>query len=152
MNIRRYTINDNNSVWDLHNRALNAVGAHGGNGKWDDDLKNIDNIYIKMGGEFLIMEEDNKIIGMGALLRKSRDIGEIKRMRIEPKLQGHGLGSMLLTRLLEIGKECGIKKFVLDTTIQQLSAQRLYEKFGFVKVKTALVGKYEVLFYEKDVG
>ena len=42
MEVRRYRAGDHDAVWDLHNVALNEVGAHMGNGPWDDDLHHIE--------------------------------------------------------------------------------------------------------------
>jgi len=39
--IRRYRDADHDAVWNVHNVALSAVGVHGGNGPWDDDLHNV---------------------------------------------------------------------------------------------------------------
>ncbi len=52
--IRRYKNSDHDEVWSLHNLALKKVGAHPGNGPWDDDLHHISSVYINRGGEFLV--------------------------------------------------------------------------------------------------
>ena len=44
--VRTYHSSDFDEVWYLHNLALNAVGTHAGNGPWDDDLKNIEEVYL----------------------------------------------------------------------------------------------------------
>ena len=41
LHIRAYAPEDYDAVWALHNLALDAVDAHGGNGPWDDDLHRV---------------------------------------------------------------------------------------------------------------
>ncbi len=53
MEVRRYRASDHDAVWELHNVALNDVGAHAGSGLWDDDLHRIEVEYIEAGGEVL---------------------------------------------------------------------------------------------------
>ena len=78
MEVRRYIASDHDAVWDLHNLALNEVGAHAGSGPWDDDLHRIDAEYIDAGGEFYVGIIDGRIVAMGALKRltdtRSRDM------------------------------------------------------------------------------
>ena len=84
MEVRRYRAGDHDAVWDLHNVALNEVGAHVGNGPWDDDLHRIEAVYIQAGGEFYVGTIDGRIVAMGALKRLTDTRGEICRMRVHP--------------------------------------------------------------------
>ena len=54
MHIRRYEPTDKRAVRRLHDDALNEVGAHLGPGTWDDDLDDIEGVYLASGGEFLV--------------------------------------------------------------------------------------------------
>ena len=49
LSISRYEPSDYEAVWDLHNLALHHVGAHVGNGEWDNDLHDIDTVYFHNG-------------------------------------------------------------------------------------------------------
>lgn len=44
--IRRYRLMNRQAVWDLHHTALRDVGAHLGVGPWDDDLRDIERVYL----------------------------------------------------------------------------------------------------------
>ena len=149
--IRRYEAKDRDQVWNLHNRCLYDVGAHAGNGPWDDDLHHINSIYLKAGGEFLVGEFNDEIVGMGALLRISKKCAEIKRMRIAPEFQRKGIGQLILKELENKAKQLGYEVLKLDTTTKQIAAQRLYEKNKYqLKAKTKY-GPFRVLIYEKDI-
>ena len=54
LRIRRYEPRDKRAVRRLHDDALNEVGAHLGSGPWDDDLDEIESVYLDQGGEFLV--------------------------------------------------------------------------------------------------
>lgn len=67
LKVRRYRTADHDAVWQLHNESLLATGAHGGNGPWDDDLHQIEEVYLAPGGEFLVGLHQGRIVAMGAL-------------------------------------------------------------------------------------
>src|ERR671932_233091 len=92
LHIRRYEPEDKRAVRRLHDEALNEVGAHLGSGPWDDDLDDIESVYLDSGGEFVVGVLDGKIVAMGALMRISPQKAELKRMRVKPGLQGLGYG------------------------------------------------------------
>ncbi len=77
--IRGYQERGLNKVWELHEKALIDANAFGGHGEWDDDLKNIKEVYLDSGGAFLVAELEGEIIGMGALKRISDTRAEIKQ-------------------------------------------------------------------------
>ncbi len=45
--IRRYEASDRETVWKLHNAALETTGAYLGKGKWDDDLHDIEGACLE---------------------------------------------------------------------------------------------------------
>jgi hypothetical protein len=71
--IPRCQLADQQPVWDLHHIALREVGAHLGTGPWDDDLCDIERLYLDGTGEFLVGELNGEIVAMGA--RQNRGVG-----------------------------------------------------------------------------
>jgi hypothetical protein len=53
-------------VLHLHKTAMENVGAYKGDGPWDDDLRDIKKNYVDSNGEFLIVFDNDKLVGMGA--------------------------------------------------------------------------------------
>lgn len=147
--MRRYEAQDRDQVVRLHVEALKAAGAYIRSGHWDDDLNNIEEVYVQHGGDFLVVVDGESLIGMGALRRISDTCVELKRMRVLPAIQGKGIGQMILTRLLVRARELGFSHVILDTTIQQTAAKKLYEKNGFVEVRRGILGGFETIYYEK---
>ena len=150
--VRRYGPADREAVRRLHDEALNAVGAHLGPGEWDRDLDAIESVYLQSGGEFLVGELEGRIVAMGALRRDPEGRAWITRMRVAPDLQGRGIGQTLLNRLHSRAAELGYDTLYLNTTVQQVAAQRLYESTGYRRVGQGTVGPFRCLFYERKGG
>ena len=151
MRIRPYKVSDFDEVWALHNLALQDVGAHVGNGPWDDDLKKIDEVYQNNGGCFLVGIVEGRIVAIGALKRTDAECAEIKRMRVHPNFQRRGFGSAVLERLEAEARQLGYGTLHLDTTTRQTAAQRLYTKYGYYETGRTVVAGFDTILFEKKV-
>ena len=152
LRIRRYEERDHDAVWDLHNLALNEVGAHAGNGPWDDDLHAIERLYLADGGEFLVGVVDGEIVAMGALRRDRDGRGQITRMRVHPRVQRRGFGHLILERLEERARELGYVSVHLDTTVEQEAAQAFYRAHGYEEFGRTRLGPFRVVLFEKRLS
>ena len=149
MRIRRYRDSDQEEVWALHNVALKDVGAHAGNGPWDDDLHHVRDVYLEKSGEFLVGTLVGRIVAMGALKHLTTSHAEIKRMRVHPVHQRRGFGQAILDALEARAAELGYSTLQLDTTVQQTAAQKLYIKNGYVEEERTMSGEFNVIKYVK---
>ncbi len=62
--------------------------------------------------EMIVAEDDDgKVVGVGALHIIWDALAEVRTMAISPKVVRQGIGSMIVRRLLEEGREIGVKKF-----------------------------------------
>lgn len=150
--IRRYQDSDRAAVWFLHNAGLDQFGANAGHGPWDADLGAIEATYFDNGGEFLVGTCDGNVVAMGALRRSAPDRAEIKRMRVHPDFQRRGFGQAMLGALESRARELSYRLLHLDTTVQQLPAQQLYLKNGFVAVGRKKLGGFDSILYEKRIS
>ena len=151
LHIRRYEPRDKRAVRRLHDDALHEVGAHLGSGPWDDDLDEIESVYLDQGGEFLVGVLDGEIVAMGALMRISPEKAELTRMRVRPGLQGRGYGQAMLDDLHRRASELGYSTLRLETTVQQRAAQRIYLKNGYNEVGRGSVGPFDCIIYEREM-
>ena len=147
--IRRYDPSDRGGVWRLHNEALDGVGAYLGNGPWDDDLHEIEDAYLGCGAEFFVGVVDNRVVAMGTLRRVSPAVAEVKRMRVEPTLQGWGIGRALLSAMHRRALELGYTTLRLDTAVHRSAARRLYEANGYREERRGRIGPFDCVFYER---
>jgi ribosomal protein S18 acetylase RimI-like enzyme len=149
--IRRYRDADHDAVWELHNLALRLVGAHAGNGPWDDDLHRVGEVYLEAGGEFLVGELAGRIVAIGGLRRHDEATAEVKRMRVHPDVQRRGHGRAVLRRLEARALQLGYHRLVLDTTERQLPAIALYRSEGFVETGRGHVSGFPCIFFAKEL-
>jgi GNAT superfamily N-acetyltransferase len=61
-------------------------------------------------------------------------VGEIKRMFVREPARGRGLARLLLAHLESTAFEAGIRRFVLETGLEQPDAVALYRSSGYVDV------------------
>lgn len=88
---------------------------------------------------------------MGAIRKVSSTTAEIKRMRILPEFQGQGLGTQMLLFLENQAKQLGYQELLLDTTVHQKPAVRLYQKNGYVEYRRAMEHGMETMFMRKNI-
>jgi GNAT superfamily N-acetyltransferase len=149
LHIRRYEPGDKRAVRRLHDDALNEVGAHLGTGPWDEDLDDIEGVYLGSGGEFLVGILEGDVVAMGTIKRDSPDVAEVRRMRVRPGLQGRGYGQAMLDALHRRAAGLGYSTLHLDTTVQQRVARRLYLKNGYREVGRGSIGPFDCIYYER---
>jgi GNAT superfamily N-acetyltransferase len=148
MKIRSYRKEDADKVVEFHERVLKQTGVFAP-GPWNDDMRKIEEVYIRPGGCFLLIEENEEIIAMGALKIISEKEAEIKRMRVDPARQRQGFGQLIFNRLLEFAHQREINRLILDTTEIQTSARRFYEKNNFIEYGRKTWNGHVLILYER---
>ena len=58
----------------------------------------------------------------------------MKRMFVDPRFHGSGIGRALAEELLAVAKASGYAVMRLDTSKRQTEAQQLYRKLGFREI------------------
>lgn len=95
-----------------------------------EDIKNIDK-FQPPNGRLILAFIDNKACGIGCIKSINGEIGEIKRMYVDPSFRKIGAGRAILQFLLDAAKETGYKKVRLDSPKFMKAAHSLYRSFGF---------------------
>jgi ribosomal protein S18 acetylase RimI-like enzyme len=129
---------------------MRGAGIHLGEGHWYDDLHEIENVYLRKGGEFLVGTLGDEVVAMGAAKKTTDDRAEIKYMRVDPQFQRRGFGQAILTALERRAAELGYDTLHLDTAVQQKTARRLYESNGYREARRGRKGAIDCVFYEKS--
>jgi GNAT superfamily N-acetyltransferase len=149
--IRQYESKDKESVRNLHWLSL-PMSILVANGPWDDrDLHDIQKEYLNNNGEFLVGVLNNRIVGMGALRKKSDKIGEIKLMRVHPDYQRRGYGQLILEKLEAKARQFGYTILCLDTTTKHVPAQNFSKRNGYRETHRAVISYMETIFFEKHL-
>lgn len=105
--------------------------------------------YYEDVQEFFVAELDGEVVGCAALHVLWEDLAEIRSVAVDPSAQGHGFGSLLVTRVLEVARELGIQRiFVLTFEVA------FFERFGFREIAGAPVAPevYQALLQSFDEG
>jgi ribosomal protein S18 acetylase RimI-like enzyme len=145
--IRRYQPEDADAVWSLHVAGLRQLGIYAP-GPWEDDLRDVEGCYLS-AGEFLVGFIADELVAMGGLRMLRPGVGEIKRMRVRPDLQGRGLGRAMLLQLERRAHELGVRELRLDTTPQQEAAIGLYRAHGYTEVGRETNADFELISFTK---
>lgn len=103
-----------------------------------EDLKQVYQKGLNSDSEHYICATlDSEIIGFCTLvvnnsLWQQGKLGCIEELVVDEAHQGEGIGSELLTRIMEIAKLRGCRGIVLDSAFHREASHRFYEKKGFV--------------------
>lgn len=104
--------------------------------------------------EAIVVYEDNKAIGGGAIRRYDDENVELKRVFVHTEYQGRGIGSRLVSLLIEWAAELGYKRMILETGELLAESCAVYKKLGFKVIPN--YGPYadmpESLCMAKDLG
>lgn len=79
----------------------------------------------------VVLFEENKALGCGAIKPFDEKTMEVKRMFVEKKARGKGFAKAILKELETWAIEKGYKKCTLETGKRQIEAVQLYHKCGY---------------------
>src|SRR5262245_19220268 len=80
---------------------------------------------------FVIAWVDGSAVGCGALRRLEPEVGEVKRMFVQPEFRGRGIARQILETLEDRARELGYELVWLETGIGQPEAISLYKSAGY---------------------
>lgn len=118
-------------VWG-NDKMQELYGVHPHNPKEavEQDIQQISKFQPPYGQLIIAVYED-KICGLGSLKSINSEIGEIKRMFVDPAFRRIGAGRAILEGLLVESNKAGYKKVRLDSPKFMEAAHSLYRSFGF---------------------
>ncbi|MFW9884777.1 MAG: GNAT family N-acetyltransferase, partial [Candidatus Thorarchaeota archaeon] len=82
-------------------------------------------------GFVLVLEDEEKLVGMGVIKTIGEGIGEVRRMYIRPEYRGRGYGKELMQKLLNQAEEVGYFTLRLETADFMRAALNVYRSSGF---------------------
>jgi putative acetyltransferase len=97
------------------------------------DIDDMSSHYFDNGGTFLVLMDEGRVVGSGAIRRLDNDICELKRMWFLKEYRGRGLAKKMVQLLLDFARKTGYKKVRLDLLDEQKQTQALefYKRMGF---------------------
>ncbi|MEE6512268.1 hypothetical protein FKM82_019214 [Ascaphus truei] len=146
-------------LW-LGNRDILSYYVHS---RLSNDMLDIHKYYLQRDDYcFWVAESAGEVVGMVAAVPASHSAGErhieLRRMSVAKSHRGKGIAKALCRTVIDFAREKGYSAVILDTTLAQIDAQRLYEKMGFRYICTYYVPKFtaklidfRLLFYQYDI-
>ena len=99
----------------------------------DRDVLQVEECYLATGGEFWVIEHQNKLVGTGAYypIQRGENAVEIRKMYLLPNVRGFGLGKYLLQQLEISIASRGFQEIWIETASILTEAVKLYESNGY---------------------
>lgn len=99
------------------------------------DLDELRQTYLDHDGTFLVLTEDERIIGTGAIRKIDEQTCELKRLWLLFEYHGQGLGYRMIQELFSFAREKGYRRIRLETDqAAQNRAFELYKRLGFYEI------------------
>lgn len=101
----------------------------------DRDLTDIEGSYRRLGGEFMVLEGEDGIVGTHAILPDASSAGSVhfRRLYLKPVLHGGPYGRALMDWALGWTVERRFVRACLWSDVRFTRAHRFYEKVGFTR-------------------
>lgn len=101
------------------------------------DIEQVRSHYLDNGGVFLVLVDNEQVVGTGAIRKLDNQVCELKRMWFLKDYRGQGWGWKMAQRLLDFARQAGYRKVRLDLVNEerQLQALKLYKRLGFYSIE-----------------
>ncbi|TMC15599.1 MAG: GNAT family N-acetyltransferase [Chloroflexi bacterium] len=83
---------------------------------------------------FVVAELDGQVVGYQFNTVESDD-GYLIRIAVHPSVGGQGIGARLMAEAIRFFAEAGASHILLNTQDDNVHAHRLYERFGFIRLR-----------------
>jgi N-acetylglutamate synthase-like GNAT family acetyltransferase len=100
----------------------------------DEELEDFPGKYQEPDGAFIIAKENNAVIGCIGIKKLDKTVCEMKRLFVNDKYKGKGIGKKLVELIIADAKAKQYEKMRLDTLDYMKTAISLYQKNGFYEI------------------
>ncbi|MEV6522940.1 GNAT family N-acetyltransferase [Longispora sp. NPDC051575] len=101
--------------------------------------------------EFLVVETDGHLVGMGGLKPRSDTHAEVLRVRVHPAVRRRGVGRALLAALEDRAAELGFRGMFLDTTTNQPEVVAFYRGLGYTEAGRSTFPHWTLVYFTKEL-
>jgi putative acetyltransferase len=99
---------------------------------FEDELAGLPGRYAPPSGRLLLARCGDAFVGCVALRQIGDGVCEMKRLFVQPKHRGRGIGKALARAVIEEARHIGYKRMRLDTVLEP--AKSLYRSLGFREI------------------
>jgi ribosomal protein S18 acetylase RimI-like enzyme len=101
----------------------------------DDELMNFPQKYKEPDGAFIIAKDNDNIVGCVGIKKLDESVCEMKRLFVNDKYKGKGIGKKLVKIIIKEAKSKNYKKMRLDTLRTMKNALKIYYKNNFYEIE-----------------
>ena len=116
---------------ERHSQDRELISKYFDAHEFERELDSLPGIYGEPEGGLLLAYCDEVAAGCVAFKRLDERRCEMKRMFVDSKFQGKGVGKALGAEIVEKAGKAGYSTMLLDTSINQTEAMALYRSMGF---------------------
>lgn len=117
--------------YDRHASDRAMIDSYFDEDSYEAELRGLPGYYAPPDGALLVAEIEERVVGCVAMKRLDETRCEMKRLFVDPKAHGSGVGKALARAVIERAQELGYRRMLLDTGPKQVEAQGLYRRLGF---------------------
>jgi putative acetyltransferase len=111
-----------------------SIALYSAQGKLQE-MNDVQRNYFDNGGTFLVLTDDDRIIGTGAIRYLEPGVCELKRLWLLTEYHGQGLGYRMMMDLISFARSKGYKVMRLETdNVVQRRAVEFYKRLGFHEI------------------
>jgi GNAT superfamily N-acetyltransferase len=155
--IREFTLTDQSQIINLQEDFMTEFFPEFATDQrkyeWNADVYSIHEHYIEKGGKVWVVEVGANMVGFGCLRLVNPNTAEIKRVRINHKHRGKGLGKSIIEQIENYCTSSNISKVLVDTDDRFEAAKSMYLGMGYIVYRTETELKdgweYTDHYYEK---
>ena len=98
---------------------------------YDEEIAHLEDKFSPPGGSIYLVYVGGRLAGCVGMKPSDPESAELKRLYVRSDFRGHGLGEMLVRRIMADAEAAGYRRLRLDTLPGLKTALRLYRRLGF---------------------
>jgi GNAT superfamily N-acetyltransferase len=119
---------------------------------FEEELTSLPGKYGRPRGRLWLAMMGGEAAGCAAIRPFGENDCEMKRLYVRPAHRGKGVGKKLATTAVEVAKQLGYRRMLLDTLDSMTDATRLYRSLGFLETEAYTFNPFpNALYFALDL-
>ena len=145
---------DSEDLVDLVDSVYREYGDEVDVAGYDRDLLDVEASYRDIGGEFVVLAENDKIVGAHATQPVNSLLGIVtfRRLYLLARMRGTGAGKILMNWAIDWSREQGFTRVEFWSDTRFARAHRFFERYGFARGEIRDIKEGRLTFSEFNYG